>query len=94
MEDGELLPLACEDAQLWLYNAFSVADGLDEERSEIERFRSGRILKLGKAVFLPQARPQFNAFKIRGLEDGPLFVSDRVAALAQTAGLRGTVFRE
>ena len=45
--DGELLPLDCPDAPMWLFNCCRVIDALDEGHSRVVRFpSSGRIMRV------------------------------------------------
>ena len=87
--DGELLPLACEDADLWLFNALTVVDALDEERSELFRFDDGAILDVTRYEFRPDVVAGPAVFKVPQLLRGPLFIGDELATAMSTAGLSG-----
>jgi hypothetical protein len=84
---GELLPLACADADLWLFNALTVVDALDEDRSEIVRFDDGSILSVDRYAFRDDAVAP--VFKVPQLLRGPLFAGDEFAAAVAEAGLTG-----
>jgi len=84
---GELLPLSCPDADLWLFNTTTVVDALDEERSELVRFDDGSILAVERYEFRPDAVAP--VFKVPQLLRGPLFVSDEFASASAGAGLTG-----
>jgi hypothetical protein len=43
---GELLPLACADSELFVYNPLRVVDALDGERSKVVRFSRGRVMDI------------------------------------------------
>lgn len=86
-QHGELLPLACADADLWLFNTLTVVDALDEDRSEIVRFDDGSILTVERYTFRPDAVAP--VFKVPQLLTGPLFVGDEFAAAVTGAGLTG-----
>ena len=73
---GELLPLACDEVDLWAFNALCVADALDETRSEIVRFSSGRIMDVERYAFDEAALEETAAiFKLPALPLGPLLCS-------------------
>lgn len=84
---GELLPLACPDANLWLYNATTVIDALDETRSKLIRFDDGTILAIEHYEFRPERLTP--VFKVPQLLRGPLFVTEELAEAITTAGLTG-----
>ncbi|MGX7826195.1 hypothetical protein ACTG9Q_13990 [Actinokineospora sp. 24-640] len=88
---GELLPLACPDADLSVFHALTVLDALDEDRSEIVRFDDGGILAVESYAFHAGAVTA-PAFTVPQLPRGPLFVSEEVASAA--ADLTGTEFDE
>jgi hypothetical protein len=73
---GELLPLTCPDAELWLFNALTVADALDEAASSIVRFDDGDILGVERYAFRPDRLPDAPIFKVPQLLRGPLFLTD------------------
>jgi hypothetical protein len=87
---GELLPLDCPDADLWLFNTMTVVDALDEERSELVRFDDGAILAVERYEF----RAVAPIFKVPQLLRGPLFVSDEFASVLTAAGLTGLELTE
>lgn len=89
---GELLPLACPDADLWLFNTVTVVDALDEDRSELVTFDDGTILAVEHYEFRPEAVAP--VFKVPQLLRGPLFVSDEFASALTTAGLTGLELTE
>ena len=62
-EFGELLPLSCVDAELFVYNPLHVIDALDEDRSEVVRFTSGRVMKINRHVFRPEVLAGVPIFK-------------------------------
>ena len=51
LDNGELLPLGCAGAELWLYNVTRIVPALDETASEISRFPDGRIIRVHRPVF-------------------------------------------
>ncbi|CRK57549.1 hypothetical protein [Alloactinosynnema sp. L-07] len=90
---GELLPLACPDADLWLFNALTVTDALDESASEIVRFDDGEILAVERYAFHPE-RISAPVFKVPQLLRGPLFVTDDFIDLVAAAELTGFGFSQ
>lgn len=46
--DAEILPSYCDGEDLWLVNAWRVVDALDEEQSQIRRFRDGRVMSISR----------------------------------------------
>jgi hypothetical protein len=95
-EDSEFLPLANEEAELWLVHVWrTVASALDPNRSEIVRFpSSGRIMKVGKPRFRPEVLNGFHCFKLREFPRGPTYVTDEIVTRADDALLSGARFRQ
>ena len=90
---GEFLPLDLVDGtdRLWLFNACSVVDALDEESSELVRFpSSGRIMKIQKHVFHADRIAGQIAFRIPQVRT--LFLTDPAVSAIQDAALTGTRF--
>ena len=88
---GELLPLACSDADLSVYNPRAV-DALDESASDIMRFDDGRIMDIAGYVFKPDVIDGLDVFKLANLRASPTFVSPRFVDRWNKAGLRGLQF--
>lgn len=84
---GELLPLDCQDTDLWLFNTLTVVDALDEPNSDLVRFDDGSILAVERYAFHPGLVAP--VFKVPQLLRGPLFVGDEFASTVATAGLTG-----
>ena len=61
---GEFLPLRCAQEPLTMLDVLQVADALDEEESEIRRFPSGRIRRIDRFVFRPEAVPAAGLFRV------------------------------
>ena len=91
---GELLPLACPDADLWLFNVLTVVDALDEENSELVRFDDGNILDVVRHEFRPEMAAGMAVFKVPQLLRGRLFVGDEFVEAVATAGLTGPEFMQ
>jgi len=93
-KDGELLPLACDEATLVVFNVTTVLDALDVDRSALVTFRStGRIMKVKSHVFRPERLRAVHAFKVPQLLRGSAFFTDEVVVAVERAGLSGVGFR-
>ena len=88
---GELLPLECPDAELWVFNPTIVLDALDEQESIASRWH-GKIFMIDKHVFHADVVAGVDIFKIASWRGGPVFVSDRFVDLWNASGLRGLTF--
>ena len=86
---GELLPFACPDADLWLFNVLTVVDALDEEHSELIRFDDGSILAVERYAFRPEVARGLPLFKVPQLLRGPLFVGEEFVESVAAARLIG-----
>lgn len=91
---GELLPLDCAEAELHVFNATKVIDALDAERSSVVRFGEGRIMRVERYVFRPEALRGIHVFKIPDLRVSPTFVDEHFVERWTSAGLVGLVFDE
>jgi hypothetical protein len=90
---GELLPLDCEQANLWLLNVCRIVDALDEEESDLIRFSTGRIMKIQKAVFRDKLLSDAHIFKLPQMVRGSIYLTEDVAQQIQQARLQGIGFR-
>jgi hypothetical protein len=91
-ESGELLPLLCDDADLWVYNPTEVIDALDEGASGVVRFKDQRIMSVQRYVFREDAVRGQKIFKIKRLRVSPSFVGEAFVGAWHRAGLRGLGF--
>lgn len=89
---GELLPVACSEPNLVIFNATRVLDALDERASGILRFSNGRIMRITRHAFRPDVISGVDIFKIPSLRVSPTYVSERFVERVKAAGLRGLVF--
>jgi hypothetical protein len=92
--NGELLPLACTDAELCIYNPSNVLSALDETASTALRFSDGRIISISRYVFYPHLLKSINIFKLSYLRVSPTFVDQRFVDSWNAAQLRGLDFRQ
>jgi hypothetical protein len=91
---GEFLPLACDDSRLVVFNATTVIDALDVDRSALVRFPStGRIMKVTSYAFREELLRGVAAFKVPQLLRYSVFVTDEVPLSSEGATLRGVGFR-
>jgi hypothetical protein len=91
-ESGELLPLVCDEAELWLFNPTRVVDALDEAASDTERVPTGRIVWINRYVFKPEVLRGIDIFKISTLRVSPVFLGERFVERWTSAGLKGLEF--
>lgn len=91
-EYGELLPLTCSEAELFVFNPTRVLDALDEQASSVMRFSNGRIMRITRYVFKPAIVAGSHIFKIANLRVSPTFVDEHVVKAWASAGLRGLAF--
>lgn len=90
---GEVLPLRCDDARLALFSAPVVTGVLDEDRSDMVRFGSGRIMALRVPVFRTPALGDMQAFKLAEMPRGDLYLAEQlVEAIRATGMTSGTDF--
>jgi hypothetical protein len=90
---GEILPLVCDEARLALFAAPVVAGALDEDRSELVRFGSGRIMVLRTPAFHVSALRGAAAFKLAEMPRGDLYLTDTLVDAIRATGLTaGTDF--
>ena len=92
--NGELLALACAEADLVIYNATRMVDALDEAASTIRRFSGGRIMWIQRPVFHAEAIAQLDVFKIPNLRVSPTFLSHRFVDRWKASGLKGLDFQQ
>lgn len=91
---GELLPLMCDEARLVVFSAPPAANALEEDRSEIVRFASGRIMDIRRHAFNLGALAGNRAFKLAELPRGGLFLTgDLVESIRETGLTDGTEFQ-
>jgi hypothetical protein len=87
---GEILPLQC-DEPVSLFNATTIVDALDEERSTIARFDSGEVLAIERHVFGPDAIGGVEIFKLPG-RGSNIYLQETVVRQAGELGLVGLAF--
>ena len=92
---AEPLPLeVAEGPRAWLLNVTHLSDALDEEASEVKRFRSGRFMKATRYAFDADALAGHTIFKLRQTPESNVLVTGEVVARLQERGLTGADLRE
>lgn len=76
---------------VWLFNATTVPDALDNEKSSIVYFDDGGILDIERYVFKKEIVETAEIFKLPGGASA-VYVSDSFVAKVRDAGLRGVSF--
>lgn len=87
---GEILPLRC-DEPVSLFNATTILDALDEERSEIVRFDDGGLLAIERHVFRPDVIGNCETFKLPG-RASRIYLQETVVRRIGELGLVGLAF--
>jgi hypothetical protein len=93
-EHGELLSLACPEADVLLYNPTRLVDALDEAASSILRFNNGRIMMIQRHVFRADVVRDVEIFKIPNLRVSPTFLSHHFVDRWKSSGLKGLEFKQ
>jgi hypothetical protein len=93
LQAGELLPLTCIDADLVAWNVTTVVNALDQEKSKVLRFPSGRVMSIKQARFKPEVVDGLVAFRIPEVRTS-IFVGSALVERVKEAGLTGTRFKE
>lgn len=92
-DDAELLPAYDTQGQdLWLVHAWRVVDALDEERSDVVRFTSGKIMTVRRFALRAGAVAGLRCFRLPE-QLATMLVTSEVVAAVRSAGLHGTTFR-
>lgn len=87
---GEILPLKCEEP-VSLFNATTILDALDEERSTIARFDDGELLAIERHVFKPDVIDSNEIFKLPG-RNSSIYLQETAVRRIGELGLRGLAF--
>ena len=92
--NGELLPLRHARRRYFAHNVTTVIDGLDEQRSIMERFTDGGVMAIESYTFKPATLSGAKIFKIPQLPRAHVYVTDSFIEPVRRAELLGFVFRE
>jgi hypothetical protein len=92
--NGELLPLLCDSAELYVFNVLNVVDALDLERSELAFFpNSNRIMRVKRHAFSAERLRGLKIFKVPQLLRHSVYVTEDVVETVRAADLTGVGFR-
>jgi uncharacterized protein DUF1629 len=91
--NGQLLPLDYGSGAYYAYNVTKLLDALDEERSEIVRFPTGRIMDIKRYAFIRgQLEEGLTIFKLLPTPLLRVFVTGKFVEAVERAGLTGFKF--
>jgi len=93
-EYGELLPLACSEEEMWIYNPTHVIDALNETSSSVLRFSNGKVMMIQRHVFRPDVVDEIDIFKLPNLRVSPTYLSQRFVERWKASGLKGLEFKQ
>ena len=88
----QVLPLACEEDNLYIINVVDVVDCLDKVQSKLKRFSQGGVMRIEHHVFREEAIRDKHIFKIPELSV-PVYVSDTFKAAVEDKGLEGLLWK-
>jgi hypothetical protein len=88
-DNGQLLPLVSADGEFYLWNVTRVVDAFDEEKSQVLRFSSGRIMTVDRWAFKPEAVARQVVFKVPQFLRGFTFAMGTFLDRFTEAGLVG-----
>jgi hypothetical protein len=95
---GELLPVNVEGdggGPHWVFNLTHLSDALDEERSDVARFKSsGRIMDIDRYEFDPERLSGETIFKLAQRPRSQYYATDEFRVRVEEAGLTGFDFRQ
>jgi hypothetical protein len=85
--NGEVLPLLCDEAPLYVWQPTTVIDAIDFEASDVRRFDSGRLMYVRRYAFHSGRVEGVQAFKTPDLRAGSIFFSESAAqAISHVVG--------
>lgn len=91
---GELLPVICGPSRYYAFNVLAIVDAVDEEKSEVFRVSSGKVVRIEKYAFHPHRVANLTLFNVPQLTSANyLFATDRCRSRAMEAKLLGMEFR-
>lgn len=93
LRGGELLPLRCNEAPLFIYNPTRILEGaFNEGASDVMRDSQGKLFHV-RQYALHNEIIDVDIFKIPDVKVSPTFVSERFVEQWHAAGLVGLEFR-
>jgi len=90
---GELLPLICADTTVWLFNVTTVVPGLDQDRSQLERMDSGKVIKINKPAFRKHVVQDLAVFKVPEALYGKIYFGEEFVQKVRSSRLAGLDFK-
>lgn len=91
---GEFLQLSCEGNEFFIFNVLIQLDALNEEKSEVKRFKSsGGIMRVVRYEFFPEVIDDQVIFKIPQ-QKTRTYVTDKLVEKVIEHGLEGLGFDE
>ena len=90
---GELLSLLCGDGEYYAYNVTCVLDILNEEKSTLVRFSSGRTLNIEDYSFNSADLGDYPIFKLPQTLLRGVFVTQAFKQKVEESGLTGFTFK-
>ncbi len=91
---GQILPLNCSQGDYFAYNVTTVIDGLNEEKSEIIRIPTGKIMTITKFIINRDKLAGQYIFKLKRAELMDVFVTEDFVELVKKNKLSGFDFHE
>jgi hypothetical protein len=92
-EHGELALIQIEEAvEYFGFNPTTIVDVLDEARSEVKRFRDGRVMSVERYVLVDSVASLPPIFKIPQTRRNTTYVNEEFVQLAKERGLTGFRF--
>lgn len=88
---GELLPVRNPVWTYRLYHVTTVLDALDESKAVVERFASGKIMRVMKYAFRPEVTSGVDVFRIPAVK-WQIFVSENIVQHVRHSKLTGFIF--
>ena len=95
--NGEILPLICDEDELYAFNLTNIIDALDHEISDIIRFRDGRIMRIENIIFKGNMKNEIEnhpIFKLPETRLGDPFVNEEFKKRVEQENLVGFEFIE
>lgn len=91
---GEFLPLLSSVGEYYAFNVSTVLDALDEEKSVVDRFDSGRIMDVDTYQFFRDKLVGATIFKLVHTPEMDVFVTDEFIRRVNEHGLTGMGFTD
>jgi len=92
-ENGELLPLVCDEGEYFAYNVTRIVDALDEKQSSVDRFATGNIMGISRYHLQSTALDSLTIFKLPQSARVETYVTDTFVDRASKGGLVGFDFQ-